>query len=508
MKHQQYRRIEEFTGDMLDILLISPDHGNRKNNFPWGVLALGSYLTNIKKRKVALLDASALPMADFIKELDSLLPKARLVGIGCFTTNLSSIKELVDYIKKIKSEIRIILGGPHAVLEPEQTCRYKNIDFVAYFEGELTVARLIEEMEKEFPDYKRIPGLIYKNDEGLVRTAPPECVEFYEINYELLPASTRRTFSNYLQVLTGRGCSFRCRFCYNSVIRQTFRPWSAEDIVRELERVVNKYNPKVIYFRDENFFQDKKRIIDFIRLYKEKKFTFLWRSTCRANYFSEKYINAELLKELESINCETLKMGIESGTQRILNYLRKGIHINRVKHAVRELARVNIKGNYSFMAGLPGQTAREYIDTIELIKYILKFEPDAEIIGPQYFRIYPGGSLYDEIVEKFGYTKPASFEEWADIMDHKKDQLGLYKTVEYPWIPQKAKYLAIHGDLLIMLYKHPFRFFFSLRRFPALPFVLLAKFRVRNKLYSHLYDIKLLAILYNFYLPITPFKAY
>jgi anaerobic magnesium-protoporphyrin IX monomethyl ester cyclase len=492
----------------MDILLISPDHGNKKNNFPWGILSLGSYLTNVKKREVVLLDASALTRTEFIKELKRLISQVTLVGVGCFTTDVHFVKEIVDLIKEERPDVKLILGGPHAVLEPEQTCSYHNVDFVAYTDGEKTVAGLIEEMEKKTPDYSRVPGLIYQENGKLTRTAPPECVDFYQMDYELLPEKTVQTFSSYIQVLTGRGCSFRCKFCYNSVIGQAFRPFPIKGMIRELERIVEKYNPETIYFRDENFFQDKKRITEFVRLYKDKKFTFSWRATCRVNYFGDKYLNQDFLKALEDINCETLKMGIESGTQRVLNYLRKGIHISMVKRAVRKLANTGIRGNYSFMTGLPGQTADEYIDTIKLIKYILNCEPDAEIIGPQYFRIYPGGKLYEEIVEQYKYKKPLSFEEWADSMDPRKDQLGLYKTVEYSWIPKKAKFLALHGDLLIFLYKKPLRYFLSLRRFPALPFVMLANLRVRHNYYKHLYDIKLLAILYNFYLPITPFKAH
>ncbi len=128
----------------MDVLLISADHNNRVNNFPWGVLAIGSYLTSVKKRQVYLLDASLFSKSEFKLKLNHLLPKTQLVGIGCLSTDTPFVKELVDYIKESALETKIILGGPHAVLEPEQTCRYKNIDFVAYADGELTTSRLIE----------------------------------------------------------------------------------------------------------------------------------------------------------------------------------------------------------------------------------------------------------------------------------------------------------------------------------------------------------------------------
>jgi len=482
----------------MDALLISPDHGSSQCSFPWGVLAVGSYLTNTKKRDVRLLDASTLSESEFRCELEKLLPSTRLVGIGCFTTDVQYVKKLVDSIKETNPETKIIIGGPHAVLEPEQTCRYKNIDFVAYTEAEQTMASLIEEIARPNPNYEKVPGLIFKISGAVRKNPPPEFVGFYDTDYDLLPKSTRSKFHDYMEVITGRGCSYRCRFCYNSVICQTFHPRPAEDIALELEKIVEKYNPKVVYFRDENFFHVKKRALDFIRLYKDKGFAFRWQATCRANYFNERYINTEFVRQLESVNCEMLKMGIESGTQRVLDYLRKGISIDGIKRAVVEVAKSkSIKGNYSFIVGLPEQKVDDYIDTVKLIKFILDRETDAHIIGPQYFRIYPGGSLYEEIVDKYGYTEPASFEEWAQRKNCKDDPLGFHGDVEYPWIPAKGKYLALHGRWLVLLYQKPVKHFLTWKRFPAMPFVLLTKLRFKNDWYSYLYDIKLLVILYD-----------
>ena len=478
----------------MDVLLISADHNNRVNNFPWGVLAVGSYLTNVRRRQVYLLDASLFSKSEFKLKLNHLLPKTQLVGIGCLSTDTPFVKELVDYIKESALETKIIVGGPHAVLEPEQTCRYKNIDFVAYTDGELTTSRLIEELAKSNPDYESVPGLVYKANGELRKTARPDFVGFYDIDYNLFPQRVRATFSDYIQLLTGRGCSYRCRFCYNSVVGQTFHPRPIEGVIQELEKLVSMYNPKVVYFRDEDFFQKKQRIADFIRLYKEKKFTFHWRATCRANYFNDRYINHSYLKELEGTNCETLKMGLESGTQRVLNYLNKGIRIDSIKRAVCEIAKSKtIQGNYSFMIGLPHQTVREYMDTIKLIIFILEREPNAHIIGPQYFRMYPGGSLYEEIVKEYGYTKPTTFEGWAKEM---RGRTGLSVTkneIKYPWIPPKGKYLILVSMWIARFYMTPIKSFLTPKGLVMLPFAILVKIRIKTDWYGCLCDIFLLS---------------
>ena len=398
----------------MDILLITPDHDNKKNNYPWSALSVGSYLSNVKGYKITLLDGSVYTKSDFLEKIKEYCSSVKLVGISCMSSDTYYVKGIIDHIKEVNPDCRIIIGGSHARLQPEQTCLYKNIDFVSYTDGEHTVSMLYEEILSGNHDYEKVPGLIYKEGQYVKRTEEPEPIGFYDTNYDLLPESTRNTFHEYIQVLTGRGCNFKCAFCFNSVCKQTWRGRPVPEIINEIENIVAKYDPRVIYFRDENFFLSKKRIEEFISAYKEKNFSFKWRATCFAGYYNQKYIDFEFLKELESINCETMKFGLESGSQRVLNYLGKMLKIENVKRLVRDLAKVKgIQANYSFIIGLPTETFEEQKETLALIKYIIDHEPDAFIIGPQYFRIYAGGKLYDEIKSNYNYTEPGSFEEWA-----------------------------------------------------------------------------------------------
>ena len=100
-----------------------------------------------------------------------------------------------------------------------------------------------------------MPGLIYKEGNSLKKTTPAPLMGFFDTDYDLLPESTKKTFPCYIQVLTGRGCSFACTFCFNSVCGQKWRgrPMMPE-VAGEIDNLVRKYNPKIIYFRDENFF--------------------------------------------------------------------------------------------------------------------------------------------------------------------------------------------------------------------------------------------------------------
>jgi radical SAM superfamily enzyme YgiQ (UPF0313 family) len=483
----------------MNVLLINPDH-NINNNFPWGVLSIGSYL-NQQNKNVKILDLSNYAQ-DQTEKIEEDTNWADLVGIGMFSSDIPAIKEIIDSIKSKDPSMPIICGGPHVVLDPESTCEYCNIDFVCYGEGERTLDLLIDELEKHESNFSNVPGLIYKHNNQIIKTVPSHPVGIYDIDYELLHEDVQKSFNDYIQVLTGRGCSYRCTFCYNPVINQKFRPRAAGKIINEIDKVVKKYNPKIIYFRDENFFQEKDRILDFIELYKERNYSFKWRATCRVSYFRDNYINDELLLKLEEVNCQALKFGLESGSQRVLNYMKKGIKVSWSKNAINKIAKSKIGGSYSFLIGLPTETYHEYIETLNLMKYIVDHDRNLDsLIGPQYFRLYPGGELYNDVTSNYQFIKkPESFEEYSQAFIN--DQLGIYTEMDYPWIPKKGQYTAKHSNYLIRLYRMNTQDILHYKRLLLVPLILflfryVARVRFKLGFFSYLYEFYLFSKLHK-----------
>ncbi len=480
----------------MDVLLVSPDYGVKERSFPWGILSLGSYFSNLKKYDFELLDAGLYPPPEFYNKLGHLAKKTILIGISMMSTDAYFTKKVADYVKSVNPSVKVIIGGSHAMLEPEQTCSYKNIDFVAYGEGELTLSLLIDNIKEGRDSYETIPGLVYKKDGRIKKTNPPNPVGFYDINYSLFPEICRSKFSDYIQVLTGRGCSFKCTFCFNSVCAQKWRGRAMEDVVGEIERIVAKYNPRVIYFRDENFFHSPERIKEFIRYYRQKNFKFKWRANCRASYFNENYMTSDLLKDIEDINCQVLKFGLESGSQRVLDYLKKGTNIDSVHRLIYTFKKITrIVPSYSFMIGIPTETPVEYKQTLSLIRFIRKHNPNAKIIGPQYFRIYPGGELYEEIVKKYNYSKPGSFEEWSEMYLPGSDFQGFSKNINHPWVKPKYLFFAQHVDTIVLFCQQDIRKYFKIKLFWHLPFILLSKIRIKFGWFGALYEVRLAVFL-------------
>ncbi len=480
----------------MDVLLITPDTGSRFINYPWGALAIGSYLTNVRGLDVKILDASEHPKTDFFTILNDLISNAKLVGVSMMTTDVTSMKEVVDRIKETYPDKPIIVGGPHAILQPEQTCAYKNIDFVAFSEGEETIWRLFEEVVSGRMGYDNVPGLVYKKNGNVIRTHSPEPVAFYDINYKLLSASTQDNFSRSIQILSGRGCSYRCTFCFNAVCGQKWRPRPMEEFLNEIKHIVHKHDPRHIYFRDDNFFLSSKRVEEFIAAYKENKFSFKWTSSCHANCYRSGYLDRAFLKKLASVNCEWLKFGLESGSQTILDSLKKGIKVENVRSLISEFRNVpQVYPNYSFIIGVPGETIESYRKTLDLAKYAIEQTPRARIIGPQFFRVYPGGELYESIKEKYRYYEPSSFEEWAIKYRPEEGGMVFSKNFNYPWIDRRYLFLTQNAYLLTAIYSKSFQKMNFLKRIVLSPLFFLIKLRFKYGWYEHLYDLRLVVFL-------------
>lgn len=433
--------------DRLDILLVNPDD-RAPNNFPWGTLSVGSYLRR-RGWKVRMIDASIEGEAAVLATIRESAGHTTLVGVSTMTRHTPFLKAVADAVKEANPSCKVIAGGPHIILSPEETAAYRNLDFIAYGEGEFTVDALLTELLNPDPDFFRVPGLLFKQDGDIRRTPPPPPAPFYDIDYDLLHPKVLATMGDYVQVLSGRGCSFKCTFCFNAVWEQKWRPRPVPELADELEALVRRFNPKVVYFRDENFFQNKKRAKDFVAEYKKRGFTFKWRATCRADYFNDGFINDAFLQELVDANLGCLKFGFESGSPAILEKLKKKIRIDQMERVARSMAKVDIEHYFSFIIGIPGETFEDYCKTMGFVGRLLTIDAKAGIIGPHYFRVYPGGELYNDILRDHPFQLPKSLEEWSEVYADPANDGGLDWGMEYPWVPPEGVWLAKNAYQLI-----------------------------------------------------------
>lgn len=395
-----------------------------------GLLSILSILAD-KNHSVFLLDCviSSNPEKEIEEAIRSLEGEELLAGFSVMTSQIPHASFLSDYIRKKFPKSKIIWGGAHPTLFPEAVLESGKADFVCVGEGEYAVLSLLESLNHNKPT-DNIPGILeLKNMSVNILSKQPahslDNLPFFNYEPTNYKQAMLRTFSEngvfeplrYAVILTGVGCPYKCTFCINSnknLYLGRFRRKSAERIIEEIEFQIKKYSIECFEFLDDNFFIDKNNVKKFLSLIEEKKLNFKWFTNIRADYFREDYVNKDFIKRLEKNGCQRLAIGAESGSQRILDKLKKSIKIEQILNSAKTLADSNIKVTYSFMMGLPGEEKSDVDMTLSLIEKIRKIKKDANFIGPQIFRPYPGGELYEECVEKYGYRPPQSLSDWEN----------------------------------------------------------------------------------------------
>jgi len=226
---------------------------------------------------------------------------------------------------------------------------------------------------------------------------------------DLIEAS-RRVVTG-LPVLTSRGCPHRCAFCISPITKVKYRFRRADLVIYDLEQLLN-HGVTEIYFADEDFFANKKRLIEILDEIEGRGLKFRWFGTARADYFRERHINHGLLERIKQSGCQQLGIGLESGSQRVLDMLKKDITIEDSLNTARLLNEVGIDANFSYMDGLPDEGEDEIRQTLRLVTQISGINDNFRVIGPFVFRPYAGSELYRRCLE-MGMREPSSLEEWA-----------------------------------------------------------------------------------------------
>jgi radical SAM superfamily enzyme YgiQ (UPF0313 family) len=437
---------------------------------------------------LALLFASSLVEKDYeVKIIDQRLDKnwenslrkelnSSPLCVGTTAMTGKQIKFALDALKivKIESKIPTVLGGVHASLLPEQTLANPNIDIVVQGEGEITFYELVKFLDKEKP-LKQVKGIWYKNKECIKNSGMREFSDLNklpDLPYHLIEVKDylpkfkgKKSINMYLS----RGCVFKCAFCYNAVYnRSKWRCVNDKISLERIKRVIDDFGVEKIDFLDDEFFIDWHRAKNIIEGIVREKFDIICEFFgIRVDQISR--MDQEYLKTLEKAGCRKLHLGVESGSERIINMVKKNITPRQVISLNRKLKNYNFIPQYNFMAGFPTETIKEIKMTIDLILRLLKENPKAIISPICTYTPYPGTELFDFAV-KDGFKIPEKLEGWADFD---------YGSI--PWINEKRRrfleslYIAslfLSGDRY-MINSLPVKLFAKLYK----PF---AEYRVRN----------------------------
>ena len=414
---------------MLKLLLIYPPIGRfDEYNTPTGLL----YVATVLKKSgyaVRLVDCSVEP--DYEAILEKEIKDTDLVGVYAMSVHIKFLLPVLERLKKINPRIKIIWGGPHATLFPEQTAKSVLVDAAIRGEGEEAMLEIVKGHESGNLDFHKIKGLSFKAGIDVVTTADRDFIDMNTLpflDWSLLRNEVLNVVKDkIIRVQTSRGCPYKCAFCINVVSKNAkMRYRDPKNVLDEIEYLYREYNIKRVGFRDEVFISNRKQVKEIAVGLLERNIKITWLANPRVEYLRESYIDDNYLKLLADSGCNKLSAGAESGSQRILDLLKKGITVEDTLNFVRRTKKYNILPVVAFLTGIPSETKEEQEETLRLIRDILRIQPKAFINGPANFRPYPGGELYDMCIKKYNLKMPDSLEEWA-----KADILG---GAHPPWI--------------------------------------------------------------------------
>lgn len=341
------------------------------HQMPLGIYYLAAYLLK-DGEEVKILDCEALNLAH--ENLLVMLKKSDVKIIGITSTTVSSPRayRLAEMIRQELPNVKIVIGGPHMTAMPEATISTGAFDYGIVHEGEIAFSKLVKFLLHEEGKLKDIPNLYYIDGGRVLHNPPGEYIQ----NLDTVPPPARQLgpdISVYkpplgafckrpvMNMVTSRGCPYKCIFCDKNTFGRKIRFFSAEYIVREIRELVQKFGVKEIAFLDDTFVINKKRLHRIFELLNRENITFPWTCMTRADN-----LDYDILKFIADNGCWQIRFGIESGNQEVLDFIKKGITLQQVRNVTNWCKRLGIEMTGFFMIG-------HHIDTPETIRETVEF---------------------------------------------------------------------------------------------------------------------------------------
>lgn len=372
-----------------------------------------NYLRN-RECQVDIVDAPALRLdpnqvADIVAKTNPYLTIMVVYGHqpSASTQTMPAAREVCRQIKNRDKNLKIIMTGTHPSALPERTLKEEDIDFVCEGEGPLTFLPLLKVL-KTGGDFKTVPGLWYW-DKGVIKSNAPAPLitnidkEFSGIAWDLLPMDKYRAHnwhcfediehrSPYAAIHTSFGCPFNCTFCcINAPFgKSSYRMFSPDYVIKEIDILVNKYGVRNIKFIDEMFVLNEDHVAGICdRIIKRGYDLNIWA------YARVDTVEERLLEKLKKAGIKWLALGIESASKHVRDGAKKRFTNNDIIEVVQKIKNAGIYLNANYIFGLPDDTLESMQETFKLAQEI-----NAEWANFYSAMAYPGSFLYKFAKEK------------------------------------------------------------------------------------------------------------
>ena len=407
---------------------------------PLALLSISLYIH--KDYDIKILDLRHL--SNWRKEIKAGLTD-ELLCVGITSMTGSQILSGIEVTKFVKSQkdVPIIWGGIHATGLPEQTIECPLIDYVVQGEGELVFPKLLEKLSQQERDVSGISGVYYKSDGRIFGTRQTELLNIE--NMPMLPyhlVDVKKYIWEWngkksISIFSSRGCPFQCIFCINTSYNQSkWRAVPAQRTFEEVDFLIKAHQVEHIQFLDDNFFVSKERVLDILELFLGSNLKFSW-SVLGGHVNDLIMYSEEELGLLYKSGLRILGVGVESGSGKLLNSMKKRLKIEDLITLNKRLYHAKIVPFYSYISGLPDEGDEDLKETLNLMLKLKEDNPDSMAGNIKPVMCYPGTTLYNDIL-KIGFQPPQDLEEWGSY------NVTNYENIKYPWLTKKRKIFLLH----------------------------------------------------------------
>jgi anaerobic magnesium-protoporphyrin IX monomethyl ester cyclase len=314
---------------------------------------------------------------------------ADVYGLSVSAVDHYAAIQVISIIKKNVPSARIIVGGIHPTIFP-YAYDSSAVDCVVQGEGEITFPALLRDIERGVYVPRRIKG-----EKPVLDSLPWVDRTLFDYRRELECYFAPGQAVPSVTMLAGRGCPYACNYCQpaeNAVFGKPYRLRSPQNVIAEIRNLKDRYHFRSITFWDDTFTVKRDWVMEFCDRYKSEKFNATIAACSRADILCD---YPEIAERLASVGLDWFVIGIESGSQRVLDMIKKGTTVEQNREAVKICHANGIRVFGTFMLGLPTETNAEAKATVDLIR-----EMGVDFASPFFFRPIPGTGIYDICTQK------------------------------------------------------------------------------------------------------------
>jgi radical SAM superfamily enzyme YgiQ (UPF0313 family) len=375
---------------------------------PLGILYISSHL-KARGFDVAVFDSTFQRP----KEFQALVRKERPPVVGLYA-NMLTRQNVIGMIEVCRNQkCVVVVGGPDPANYPEAYLA-RGADVIVIGEGELTLEALLPHLARRGPaDMQHIQGIVYREEDGrVIRTEPRPYIQ--DLDTQPFPDRAAINISRYIQVwrehhgqgsvslITARGCPYTCTWCSHAVFGYTHRRRSVENVITEVELILDTYQPDQLWYADDVFTINQRWLQRYAAGIKQRGIRIPFETISREDRLGE-----AVIQTLADMGCLRLWVGAESGSQRILNAMKRRTDAERVSQVVHLLQKYGIEAGMFIMLGFEGEERADLEATVALLK---EANPDLFLTTVAY--PIKGTPYYQQVADRVIPLKP-----WAEGSD-------------------------------------------------------------------------------------------